>query len=81
MFRVLELIRRWLRHAQRIFHIFIGLVFLLLAAAGGILCFSEWHDYQENPGAGPTHFEFILGFTILLVVLSLYTFAKARSVR
>ena len=76
-----ELMRRWLRQAQRLLHVLVGLAFLVLALAGAVLSFSEWHLYRENPALGMTHFGTFLGFTIFLVILSLYSFVKARSVR
>ncbi len=79
--RLEELMRRWLRQAQRWLHMLVGLAFLVLAMAGAVLSFSEWHLYRENPALGLTHFGSFLGFTVFLVILSLYSFVKARSVR
>ncbi|HEV2233611.1 MAG TPA: hypothetical protein VGV68_09440 [Terriglobia bacterium] len=76
-----ELTHRWLRHARRLFHMLVGLTFLIFAVAGAVLSFSEWRSYRENEAAGYLHFGFILCFTIFLVILSLYSFLKARSVR
>ncbi len=76
-----ELIRRWTRQAKRLLHMLVGLAFLFAAMAGAFLSFSEWHSYRENQAMGLTHFGFFLGFTIFLVILSLYSFVKARSVR
>ncbi|MHB8654540.1 MAG: hypothetical protein ACYDA9_11740 [Terriglobia bacterium] len=76
-----ELTNRWLRHARRWFHILVGLAFFILAMVGATLSFSEWRSYRENEAAGYVHFGFILCFTIFLVILSLYSFVKARSVR
>jgi hypothetical protein len=70
-----------MRHGQRLFHLLISAAFLFLAAAGCFLSFTEWQSYQENRAAGPAHFGFVFGFTILLIVLSLYSLLKARSVR
>ncbi len=76
-----ELTHRWLRHARRWFHMLVGLAFLIFAMGGAILSFSEWRSYRENEAAGYAHFGFVLCFTIFLVILSLYSFVKARSVR
>jgi hypothetical protein len=76
-----ELMVRWFRHARRTFHVLIGLAFLFLAGAGGFVAFSEWRAYRENQMYGMGHFEFTAGFTFLLIILSLYSFVKARSVR
>ena len=76
-----ELIQRWHRHARRWFHMLVGLAFFILAMAGATLSFSEWRSYRENEAAGYAHFGFVLCFTIFLVILSLYSFVKARSVR
>ena len=76
-----ELINRWNRHARRWFHMLVALAFFILAMVGATLSFSEWRSYRENEAAGYTHFGFVLCFTIFLVILSLYSFVKARSVR
>lgn len=59
----------------------IGLVYLFLAFAGGVVSFSEWQRYRKNPEVGVWPFGVPAGFTVLLIVLCLYSFAKARSVR
>lgn len=76
-----ELFNRWFRHAQRWFHILVGVAFLFSAMGGGFLSLAEWRSYRENQALGWSHFGFIGGFTILLIILSLYSFVKARSVR
>ena len=81
MGNLIELTHRWLRQARRWFHVLVGLAFLILSLAGAIASFSEWRDYRENQAIGLAHFGFFLGFTILLVILSLYSFVRARSVR
>ena len=81
MGQVIHLFRRHIRQAQRVFHALIGLAFLLLSIAGGVLAFSEWRTYRENQMNGMMQFGFTAGFTLLLIVLSLYSFVKARSVR
>jgi uncharacterized membrane protein len=72
---------RWLRQAERLLHMLVGLAFMGAALAGAALSFSEWNLYREHQSQGLIHFGFFLGFTIFLVILSLYSFVKARSVR
>jgi len=69
------------RQAQRVLHALVGAVFLILAFAGGLLSFAEWQRYREDPAVGLTEFVIFSGFTLLLIILSLYSFLKARSVR
>lgn len=76
-----DLLAGWWRQAQRVLHALIGAVFLLLACAGGALAFSEWQRYREDPAMGWTEFGVISAFTLLLTILALYSFLKARSVR
>ena len=71
----------WLRQAQRLFHILIGFAFFLLALAGAAVCFSEWQYYRLSPSIGLVRFGLLIGFTVLLIIFGLYSFAKARSVR
>lgn len=68
-------------HAQRLFHLVVGLAFLFLALAGVAVSFSEWRYFTESPAGGSFRFYLVAGFTIFLVILCLYSFAKARSVR
>ena len=75
------MLARWYRHAQRAFHALVGTAFLIAAVAGGLLAFSEWKRYREDPAAGLTAFGMFAGFTLVLVILSLYSFLRARSVR
>ena len=81
MGRVAQLFRHWFLHAQRLFHMLVGGVFLFLAIGGVTVSFSEWRYYQHAPYVGATRFGLIVGFTVLLIILSLYSFVKARSVR
>jgi hypothetical protein len=74
-------LRRWYRHAQRLFHVLVGLTFLALAVAGAWVSFGEWRDYLRTPSAGVWRFGILAGFTVMLVILGLYSFLKARSVR
>jgi hypothetical protein len=59
----------------------VGLAFLFLALAGAAVSFSEWQYYTQAPAVGLARFYLVVGFTVLLVIFCLYSFAKARSVR
>jgi hypothetical protein len=59
----------------------VGLAFLVLAAAGATVSFSEWQHYLESPSVGLVHFVMYASFTVVLIIFCLYSFAKARSVR
>ena len=76
-----DLFRSWLRAAERIFHLLVGLVFLFLTLAGASVAFNEWQYYQRSPSIGLVRFGLLAGFTALLFVFCLYSFLKARSVR
>jgi hypothetical protein len=75
------LVTRWFRQAQRTFHMLVGLVFLGLALAGGAVTAGEWQYYRQAPSAGLTRFGLLAAFTVFLIILGLYSFLKARSVR
>jgi membrane protein implicated in regulation of membrane protease activity len=59
----------------------VGLAFLVLAVAGASVAFSEWQYYIKSPSVGLVRFVLLASFTVLLVIFSLYSFAKARSIR
>ena len=69
------------RNAQRVFHMLVGLVFLVLAIAGATVSFSEWQYYLQSPSDGMVRFVIYASFTVVLVIFCLYSFVKARSVR
>jgi hypothetical protein len=69
------------RHTRRLFHMLVGMVFLLLAAAGATQSFAEWQAYTEKPMNGLWRFEVMTGFSVALLIFGLYSFLKARSVR
>src|SRR3989454_6773047 len=75
-----DLVRKWFRQAQRLFHMAVALVFLVLTLAGAAVSFSLWADYQKAPSQGPWGFGMVAVFTVLLFIFCLYSFAKARSV-
>jgi len=76
-----NLLRQLFRNAQRLFHMLVGLVFLVLAAAGAMVSVSEWQNYLKSPTEGLTSFILYASFTVFLLILCLYSFAKARSIR
>lgn len=75
------LLRGYFLHAQRLFHTLVGLAFLFLALAGAAVSLKLWNDYRRSSVEGLASFEMVAGFTVLLIIFSLYSFLKARSVR
>ena len=69
------------RHTQRLFHMAVGIAFLLLAALGVSQSFAEWREYAKMPANGMWRFDAVAGFTVLLLIFSFYSFLKARSVK
>ena len=69
------------RRAKQLFHMLIGAVFLFLTAAGASVSIDLWKEYQATPNKGPWVFSTVACFTVLLLLFSLYSFLKARSVR
>jgi len=69
------------RNAQRLFHLLVGLTFLVLAAAGATVSFAEWQNYLKAPAQGLVAFILYATFTVFLVILCLYSFVKARNIR
>ncbi len=74
-------IRMWVRLAQRAFHFMVALLFLALAAAGAFVSMSAWQAYRQEPSEGIWRLGLLIAFTVLLVLCSLYSLLKARSVR
>ena len=69
------------RNVQRLFHLLVGVAFLVLAAAGATVSFSEWQTYLKSPSVGLVGFILYASFTVFLFILCLYSFAKARNIR
>jgi hypothetical protein len=69
------------RHTRRLFHMLIGMAFLLLAAAGATQSFAEWQAYAQRPMNGMWRFDVVAGFSVVLLIFGLYSFVRARSVR
>ncbi|HVB28227.1 MAG TPA: hypothetical protein VNG91_00310 [Terriglobia bacterium] len=67
--------------AQQIFHLLVGVLFLFLTMAGISVSMKLWQDYQQVPGQGLWGFGTVASFTVLLLFFTLYSFARARSVR
>jgi len=76
-----NLISRCLRNAQRLFHMLVGLAFLVLAMAGAAVSVSEWQDYLRSPSVGLVRAILFASLTVLLIIFCLYSFLKARSIR
>ncbi len=81
MNKIGNLFSKWFRHAQRVFHMLVGLAFLFLATAGAFVSLSEWRLYRQSSSVGLVRFCLLATFTVVLIVFCLYSFAKARSVR
>lgn len=81
MSRLGYLFKQSFRSAQRIFHLLVGLTFLILAAAGATVTFAEWQNYLQSPSVGLVSFVLYASFTVFLVILCLYSFVKARNIR
>jgi uncharacterized membrane protein len=75
------LFSHYFRHAQRLFHTLVGLAFLALAVAGTTASFAEWQFYLRSPSEGLVRFILFASFTVFLVILCLYSFLKARTIR
>ncbi len=54
---------------------------MFLAVGGASVSVKLWADYRKTPSEGLLGFWMVAGFTVFLIVLSLYSFLKARSVR
>jgi len=81
MSKLVQLLKQLFRNAQRLFQVLVGLAFMVFAGAGASVSFEEWQHYAKSPSAGCVHFVLYTSFTVLLIVFSLYSFAKARSIR
>jgi hypothetical protein len=81
MSNLAHLFGRWFRQAQRVFHMLVGLAFLGLSLAGASVSIKLWDDYRSAPEQGLVSLDLVAGFTVILFLLCLYSFAKARSVR
>ncbi len=73
--------RRGVRQTKRFFHLAVALVFLFWAVSGAAVALEMWHEHQRKAGSGIAGFTLMAAFAALLIVFSLYSFAKARSVR
>ena len=78
--RLGSLLRYLFLNAKRLFHMLVGLAFMILTLAGATLTFAEWQGYRKAPEEGLIHFTMFGAFTILLAILCLYSFVKARNV-
>ena len=78
--RLGSLLHYWFLSAKRLFHMLVGLAFMVLTLAGASLTFAEWEGYRKTPEQGLVHFTMFGGFTVFLAILCLYSFVKARNV-
>ena len=53
---------------------------MVLTALVGSQCLAEWMSYRKTPEVGLLYFDMYGALTILLAILCLYSFVKARSV-
>ncbi|HUZ47454.1 MAG TPA: hypothetical protein VMW54_12535 [Terriglobia bacterium] len=74
-------IGRLFRRGKQLFHMLVGVAFLFLTLAGVSVSIGLWKDYHTMPEKGPWAFSMVACFTVLLLLFSLYSFLKARSVR
>ena len=81
MSRLGSLLHHWLVSAKRLFHLLIALAFMVLTLAVASQALAAWEEYRKTPDVGSLYFKLYGGLTILLAILCLYSFAKARSVR
>ena len=81
MGKLVEYLKYTVRQGQRLVNSLIGLIFLSMGVIGGLLSYQEWRIYQRTPAVGTVRLAMFAGFTIFLIILGLYSFAKARSVR
>ena len=81
MSRIGSLLHYWFLNAQRLFHLCIALAFLVLTGLVGLQCLAEWMMYRKNPDAGLLYFDMYGGLTVMLAILCLYSFVKARNIR
>ena len=70
-----------MRQVERMFHVLVGLVFLVLTFAGATVSITEWQYYESSPSQGLLRFGLLASFTVVLFIFCLYSFLKARSVR
>jgi cytochrome b subunit of formate dehydrogenase len=70
-----------MRQTQRVFHLAMALVFLFLAVSGGSVALEMWEEHRHKAGGGIVGLTVMAAFAALLMIFSLYSFAKARSVR
>lgn len=81
MSKTAELTARLILFARKVFNFILAAVFLILAAASAMVTYQEWRIYQLMPADGPIKVYVVAGFTFLLIILGLYSFAKARTLR
>ena len=81
MSRLGSLVRHLFLNVQRLFHLVIALLFMLLTVATASQTYLEWQDYRKTPTAGLLYFRLYAGLSVFLAILCLYSFVKAKNVR
>ncbi len=82
MSQLSSLLVRWFLNIRRLFHMAIGLIFLVLAAVGVEVSYSLWRDFRSSPDVSLGKFSPVVAvFTVLLIIFALYSFLKARSIK
>ncbi len=81
MSRLGDLLRSWLRSAERLFQALLGLVFLFFTLAGASVSYEEWKSFEHSASASMVRLSLLVGFTIMLFLFSLYSFLKSRSIK
>ena len=81
----LERLRIWWQRIWctilRAFHIAVAVTFLMIAIAFGQKAFLAWRSYQNNPQEGPWYLYIWVGTVTILIIFSLYSLLKARTIR
>ena len=73
----------WFLNLKRLFHLVITLAFMVLTLVCASQTYVAWQDYRKAPDAGLLYWQFPLygAVTLLVAILGLYSFVKARNVR
>ena len=81
MSRLGSLFHYWFLNAKRLFHLLIALAFMVLTLAVASQAYVAWDDYRKSPDAGLLYFDLYGGLAVMLAILCLYSFVRARNVR
>ncbi len=81
MSQIASLLRHCFLNLKRLFHLLITLAFMFLTLVGASQTYLAWEVYQNAPDTGSLEFKIYGGLTVLLAILCLYSYVKARNVR